>query len=297
MALFHAHFPSEALGQQTSAEVLLPDRPGDGPLPVLYLLHGLSDDHTIWLRRTSVERYAASLRLAIVMPDGHRSFYTDMHRGERFFTYLAEELPARMRAYFPISVRREDTFVAGLSMGGYGAFKLALHHPDRYAAAASLSGALDMARRVETAFSELLTTVFGSRAALREAPHNLLRTVARMGRSPALRRRCPALYQACGTEDYLYADNQTFRRAAEAAGLPLHYTEGPGAHDWAYWDARIQDVLAWLPRSSASTRTNRPSACSKRPVRPSDRPGSSAQSSKPASAAQSRSARRPRSAS
>lgn len=91
--------------------------------PTLYLLHGLSDDHTIWLRRTSIERYVASMGLAVVMPAVHRSFYTDMDKGYRYWTFISEELPALARSFFPLSDKREDNFAAGLSMGGYGAFK------------------------------------------------------------------------------------------------------------------------------------------------------------------------------
>ena len=112
MALFHAHFSSEALAMQCAADVILPDAPAkpSRPLPCLWLLHGLSDDHTTWQRRTSIERYADACRLAVVMPCVHRGFYTDMAHGLKYWTFLSEELPARMRAYFPLSSRREDDF-------------------------------------------------------------------------------------------------------------------------------------------------------------------------------------------
>src|SRR5215207_9009351 len=135
------------LPQQTSTQIGMEGRSTDGPPPVLYLLHGLSDDDTIWLRRTSVERYAAPLGLAVVMPQVHRSFYTAEAVGGRYWTFLSEELPALVYSFFRLSDRREDTFVAGLSMGGYGALKWALRRPDRFAAAASLSGALNVAHR------------------------------------------------------------------------------------------------------------------------------------------------------
>ena len=249
MALFHANFCSQVLGMQSNADVILPDsiRPGQR-VAVLYLLHGLSDDHTMWQRRTSIERYAAAYPLCVVMPNAHRSWYTDAVHGGRYFTYFAEELPTLMKAFFPISGRREDTFVAGLSMGGYGAFKLALNCPDRYAAAASMSGALDIVRRADNNdWADLFADVFGSKDLARQPPHNLLALVERFGVSDAARSTCPKLFQACGTEDFLYNDNQTFRACAEAAKLPLTYMEQPGGHEWPYWDARIRDILAWLP--------------------------------------------------
>src|SRR5215204_1145839 len=158
MALMRCDFFSDALGLSTSMTVILPQRTqaqigmasigGDSPPPVLYLLHGLSDDDTTWSRRTSIERYVAPLGLAVVMPQVHRSFYLDEAIGNRYWTFLSEELPSVVGSFFRVSQRREDTFVAGLSMGGYGAVKWALRQPERFAAAASLSGALDASQRL-----------------------------------------------------------------------------------------------------------------------------------------------------
>jgi len=252
MALFHANFYSETLKMQSNANVILPAKINPAKkLPVLYLLHGLSDDHTMWQRRTSIERYAADLPLAIVMPNAHRSFYTDMAHGASYFTYVADELPLLMRSYFPISERREDNFVAGLSMGGYGAFKLALNRPAQYAAAASLSGALNIGRRLEEAFPDVLANAFASPAEAARPPHNLFAVAERSFGNPAGVRTCPALFQCCGTEDHLYQDNLDFRDHAIRLKLPLVYSDGPGGHMWDYWDARIRDVLAWLPLDMA----------------------------------------------
>jgi S-formylglutathione hydrolase FrmB len=258
---------SDALGLSTSITVVLPQETTSqiglrgatraGEPPVLYLLHGLSDDDTIWARRTSIERYVAPLGLAVVMPQVHRSFYADEARGLRYWTYLSEELPALVGRFFRVSQRPEDTFVAGLSMGGYGAFKWALRQPDRFAAAASLSGALDIARRQQGwAPAEDLHVahrVFGDRplAGSDDDLLHLLNGVAPAGKvepaiasSPA---RLPRLYLCCGTGDPLYEENVRFVAACEAHAVPLTSEFGPGEHDWAYWDAKIQDVLAWLP--------------------------------------------------
>ena len=152
MALLHVHYFSDALGVQTSVEVILPEMKqgigveasGECELPkVLYLLHGYSDDHTIWQRRTSVERYAAAHNLAVIMPGVNHSFYCNEFHGERYWDFVSQELPAVMHRFFRLSDKPEDTFVAGLSMGGYGAMKLALNFPERFGAAASFSGAVD----------------------------------------------------------------------------------------------------------------------------------------------------------
>ena len=155
MALITCDFFSESLEVGTSMTVVLPQTTeeqigvssvdvSEHGVPVLYLLHGLSDDHTAWLRYTSIERYATARGLAVVMPAVHRSFYADEAHGHAYWQFVSEELPAIVAAFFRLSERREDTFVAGLSMGGYGALKLGLHHPERFAAVASLSGAVDV---------------------------------------------------------------------------------------------------------------------------------------------------------
>lgn len=244
MALFHSHFQSNTLGLSCSADVILPDRREDParPLACLWLLHGLSDDHTIWQRRTSIERYAALYRLAVVMPAVDRSFYADMHHGGRYWTYVSEELPDLMRRYFPLSARRQDNYVAGLSMGGYGAFLLALRRPDRYAAAASLSGALDIARIwADREGRVLLKNVCQKNP--KGTDLDLFRLAARLGHARRLR---PRLYQWCGQEDFLLADNRRFRDCASRAGLPVEYSESAGGHTWDCWDGQIRKVLAWL---------------------------------------------------
>jgi len=246
MALIQCDFFSETLQFGASMNVILP-QPAQTRYPVLYLLHGLSDDHTTWLRRTSIERYADALGLAVVMPAVHRSFYADMAHGNRYWTFVSQELPALARGFFPLSQRREETFAAGLSMGGYGAFKLALSFPERFAAAASLSGALDQAgamQQVEPAWRAEMETVYGDLSQVAGSANDVMHLARQLARSAGPR---PRLYQCCGTEDFLYDQNLRFRDQARALGLDLTYEEGPGGHDWGYWDRMIQRVLAWLP--------------------------------------------------
>ena len=132
-------------------------------------------------------------------------------------------------------------------MGGYGAFKLALTYPERYGAAASLSGTLDVVRLAQAeqaAGQSELQHIFGEVSALKDGPNDLFSLAAQMvqqGRSQS------GLYQWCGTEDFLYADNTHFRKYMESLGLAVTYEEGPGGHEWSCWDAQIQRVLAWLP--------------------------------------------------
>ena len=160
MALLHVDFFSDVLGMCTNMDVILPETTvgqigmeghgSDGKCPTLYLLHGMSDDHTIWQRRTSIERYASEYNLAVVMPTTHLGWYTDMDMGYDYWTFISKELPEICRRFFPqMSARREDTFAAGLSMGGYGAMKCGLLAPETFSCCASLSGELDIADTCE----------------------------------------------------------------------------------------------------------------------------------------------------
>ena len=255
MAVVQCDFYSEALEMGTSITAVLPQEtpsinPAAGPpadYPTLFLLHGLSDDHTMWLRRTSIERYVAPLGLAVVMPQAHRSYYTDEAHGNRYWTFLSEELPSIARRFFRLSCVREDTFVAGLSMGGYGAIKWALRQPDRFAAAASLSGALALAQRLEGNGAvgwdkPLWDKIFDSQPIV-GTPDDVFWLLDKAPSFPHL----PELYVSCGSEDALYGESLRFESAARERDIPLTVDFGPGAHTWDYWDGKIQDVLKWLP--------------------------------------------------
>jgi len=257
MILNEVNFSSETLGLLSSMYVLLPQRPlADAQnkprkkLRTLYLLHGHSDDHTAWQRWTSVERYVEGLNVAVVMPAVNLSFYTDMAHGGKYWQFISEEVPAVVRELYSLSSKREDNFVAGLSMGGYGAFKLALTHPDRYAAAASLSGAVDINEILQEKKEDPLNkdwlaqmrNIFGDLSKVPGSKHYLF-TLARKVAKGTVK---PRLYQCCGTEDFLYADNVRFRDRIRKLPLDLTYEEAPGEHNWAFWDKMIQNVLKWM---------------------------------------------------
>jgi putative tributyrin esterase len=257
MASIECKFFSDTLGMSSSMRVLLPEpsvrqigrgasgsEPFGGKHPVLFLLHGLSDDESIWTRFTSLERYVAPLGLAVVMPNVHRSFYTNMKHGYRYWDFVSDELLHKARSLFPLSTERERTFVAGLSMGGYGALKLGLSKPELFAAAASMSGSCDLSGLRER--PDELGLVFGTAKDIASAGGDLLQLARTQSRSNALKAK---LYQCCGTEDFLVESNRRFRDGIAPLGFDHHYEERPGKHDWAYWDTAIQRVLAWLPLS------------------------------------------------
>jgi putative tributyrin esterase len=258
MILTDVNFFSETLGLRCTMGVILPQRTlteaQGGRKPkyrTLYLLHGYSDDHTAWQRWTSIERYVEGMNLAVVMPAVHLSCYTDMVHGGKYWQFISEEVPAVVRDLYPLSSARADNFVAGLSMGGYGAFKLALTHPERFAAAVSLSGGVDICAVFKPnndpnnqAWLEQMRNIFGDLSKVSSSNNDLFALVEKVAQGKIK----PKLYQCCGTEDFLYADNLRFRDFVSTLPLDLTYAEGPGEHNWAFWDNMIQKVLAWLPK-------------------------------------------------
>jgi len=258
MALITCECFSDALELNVTVRVILPQPtqthahhyPGvdmSPPHPTLYLLHGLGDSSTAWTRQTSIERYVWKKNLAVVMPEVHRSFYADMVMGNNYWTFITEELPVIVRRFFPLSDKREDNFVAGLSMGGYGAFKWALAHPERVCAAASLSGALDRTQRMATTekMTEEFVHVFGTPEQYVGSENDLLHLARQLAASTRPR---PALFQCCGTEDFVYPENISFRDHLRDVGIESAYHEHAGEeHEWSYWDRMIQDVIEWLP--------------------------------------------------
>lgn len=250
MALIDLKFFSETLGMQTEAYVIIPQKSSVGEIGIdnnaksekykcLYLLHGLSDDHTIWLRRTSIERYATEYGICVVMPCGAKSFYTDMKYGMKYYTYIAKELPRIIREFFNVSDKREDNYIAGLSMGGYGALKIGLRECDSFCATAGLSPVIDVNFAGDDA--DFLVPIFGED---RKVPDedNLMYLIKANDSNP----NKPRVYVGIGTEDFLYQDNVKFRQEMEKLSYDFTYRESSGTHCWEFWDEYIQYVLKWM---------------------------------------------------
>ncbi len=255
MAFITCNFYSEALGFRTKMEVYLPQPKGEAlnwakwkpvrKYPVLYLLHGFSSDENEYTRLSTIARYIEDYPVVVVIPSVQRSTYADIGNVLRYWTFVGEELPALAQAYFPISDRRQDTFVAGLSMGGYGAFKLGLSYPDRFAAAASFIGVLNLAQVAYQDPDWLNDTRFnfGDLESLEGGPHDLFHLARQMAASAGPKTR---LYACTGTEDFVYQGNLAFKQLAESLGLDFTYEEGPGEHNWEYVDPMVPRMLAWL---------------------------------------------------
>lgn len=258
MALIHIGFFSESLGMAVSCDVILPQTAG-GQIgmasavrgdrhPTLWLLHGASDDETIWQRRTSIERYAAPLGLAVVMPSAQLSSYANMAHGGAYYDYISEELPRKMRHFFPLSEKREDNYIAGLSMGGAGCMKIGLSKPQNYAAIGCLSAGASNRRASQeqsAAGRASLYRVYGDRdlTGTEEDPFYNARRIVEEG-LPA-----PRIYHSTGADDFLLENAHATRDFFQALpGNPFDYTyeEDPGAHTWEYWDEHIQNFLRFI---------------------------------------------------
>jgi putative tributyrin esterase len=247
MALFHIDHVPETVKVNLPLNIILPDPGKMGGVPVakrkvLYLLHGLSDDASAWQRYSSIETLAAAYGLVVVMPSAGRSFYTDQPNGQKFFTYLTEELPRYLEDVFGLSPRREDTLIAGNSMGGYGAFKAAFLRPELYSA--SFSGFLSLVflrvypndpRRPEFA------TLFGDLEKLAGSEHDPAVWLKRASKDPSA---LPRLFIACSRQEDLYPLSVQFHAACLSLGVQAEYHEEDGRHDWFFWDGQIQRFLA-----------------------------------------------------
>ncbi|MHB9131031.1 MAG: alpha/beta hydrolase [Armatimonadota bacterium] len=232
MSLLHVHYFSTALQKASGMYVVLPE--GDGPFPVVYMLHGLSDDYTIWLRRTSIERYAEQLGLMIVMPDGGRSFYTDCCGVPANYEQHMLETVAFIDKTFHTINGPEGRGIGGLSMGGYGAMKLGLKHPNLFGSIVAHSGALDIAMLLRSSdLSSELQVIFGNTL---DPADDCFALATRV-------RPKPAIYFDCGKSDFLLEHNRDFRAHLKRLEAPHVYKEYRGDHNWAYWDAHVTTGL------------------------------------------------------
>ena len=227
--------------------MLLPDPVRMGDLPVrsrkvLYLLHGLSDDGSAWQRFTSIEPLAAAYGLVVVMPSVGRSFYTDLPNGQHYFTYLTKELPDYLADVFDLVPAREDTLIAGNSMGGYGAFKAAFAYPERFAAAASFSGVLtlDFLRLFPDDPRIKEFSIFGDLDQLYGSENDPSTWYQRAAENPA---QLPRLFMSCGKQEDLYPINQMVYAGFQSLGITVEYYEEDARHDWFFWDKEIRRFL------------------------------------------------------
>jgi len=266
MALIQVNYVSNALQRTVPLQVILPvDKlTPDGKLPAekkfktLYLLHGFLGNYTDWVSGTRIQRWAEERDLAVVMPSGDNAFYVDRPAtGNNYGVFVGEELVEVTRRMFPLSRRREDTFIGGLSMGGFGAMRNGLKYHETFGAVISFSGVLEMLKVDPSSVSQRMNmefedALFGD---LEKAIHSDNNPIW-LAKKLAGCKNLPDIYIACGTEDHLITHSRNFRDLLVKSGFHVTYEEGPGDHNWDFWDTYIKKAIDWLPLDEASRGIN-----------------------------------------
>ena len=269
MAVISVNFLSGSLGRTVPIQVILPtdkmsfdgSSKAAGPFRTLYLLHGIIGDCGDWIKGTAIERFAMDRDLAVVMPSGENAFYVDQPWSCNYYSkFIGEELVDFTRRTFPLSSKREDTFIGGLSMGGYGALYNGLKYSETFGSIIALSSALilddDFLKKEEhprypSQSEEYKHFCFGPD--LEEAVKGEKNPRTRIHMLKEAGKDIPALYIACGDKDGLYAKNVSFVEFLKEEGVPYTFEEGPGfSHEWEFWDQYIRRALDWLPTAAVS---------------------------------------------
>ncbi len=241
MAIVSVCFASAVLERTVPLQAVLPIEGTAKPLPTLYLLHGLHGCETDWFQLTRVPLWARELGLAVICPAGENSFYgLQEATGVDYLRFIAEELPAFTRKLFPLSSKREETFIGGLSMGGHGALMAGLSHPETFGKIVALSSALEPWRLMEGNRPE---TVRQPRYAQAVFGGDHARWDPLYGVEPS---GTPQVWMGCGASDALAPLNRAFVERMREKGLPVHYEETEGDHCWAYWDREMGRGMRWL---------------------------------------------------
>lgn len=269
MAFLQLNYHSQVLGMDTGVYIIMPEKSqeigqkgmsGDiDEFPVLWLLHGRSNDETMWLRKTSIERYVGSLGMMVVMPSVGYSRYQNMKYGPRYYDFMTEELPAFLKKMFPkMSMEREKNYLAGLSMGGGGSMHIGLRNTDKYGTICMLSTGgvppLEGTWRNEPSgvkeSKDLLAQqtnfdIYGvaDTDTLAGTEYDILKLI----RDTAEQHKVlPKVYHAMGVDDKRYPVAMAIKDTFESIpGNPYRYEyhEGPGSHEWGFWDTWIKNFL------------------------------------------------------
>ncbi|MCL2217247.1 MAG: esterase family protein [Defluviitaleaceae bacterium] len=253
MARISARIFPGTLGYSTSIEVILPQNPLElKPVEkVLYLFHGLGQDCTAWGRHSTIESFADKYNYAVIMPEVQRSFYANMAYGSDYFSYVAFELPKIVEQLFNIKHVREKTFVAGLSMGGYGAIRCGLSRPDFYGACAGFSGALDPQAHVggmdRDGMGKQIIGILGTDLIFPEET-NLFRLAEKVAQLPEM--QIPCVLVTCGDKDFLLEDNRRFNDHMKKLPIPFKYAEWPGDHDFKFWEESLPIMFEFFGENS-----------------------------------------------
>ena len=250
MALITMNYNSPTIGMHQNLTIILPEdvtffdsSTTTKQLQSMLLLHGLSSDETTYIRYTSIERYANEHQLAIIMPNVDHSGYANMVYGHSYYDYILE-IYEYVHQILPLSRKREDNFIAGHSMGGYGTIKFALTQSDKFAKAAPLSAVFEAQRLIDLDWIDFSPQAITGRDT--QIKGTELDTYYLLDQAIDASVDIPELFIMCGKEDFLYHDNLQFIETLNKKGVSYKFEDGPGDHDYAYWDRAIKRAIEWF---------------------------------------------------
>jgi putative tributyrin esterase len=276
MAVITLHFYPPKLAIATTVRILIPVQRGPeaealldgiadpsaeafkayftqlGKLPVLWLLHGGSDNYADWHHYTILQQLSDQYGYAVVMPDAQNSSYSNMAHGPAWFDYFTEELPEYIYSRFPFSRKREDNFIAGMSMGGQGTLKIALHQPERFSVAVPIASGVDVVNQYaalkpgEKGRYSMFAITYGCEDDPSKALGGPEDNFAALRRAVEAGKTLPHMMQAQGTEDFTYDGNRRFNDYAKSIGVDIQWIEAPGKHDWYSWNLYIPKVFEFI---------------------------------------------------
>ena len=257
MVLFRGDIKCKSLQRRTSISVILPadninflhDTEEIVPKPyrTLYLLHGLYGSDDIFLANTSIQKFAEDHGIAVVLPCGENSFYVDNPRAHAYYgEYVGQELLDITRNIFPLSDKREDTFIAGFSMGGYGAIRNGLKYSHNFSKIGMISAALITDEIVNyqsddnvLRSSSFYESVFGNLDEIENSdmdPKYLIENCEDI----------PDIFMACGVDDFLYGKNVDFHDFLQSRAVEATFVEAPGEHTWEFSEKYIKEFIETL---------------------------------------------------
>lgn len=258
MAEFTFSLHSKALIKDTMVTVILPVwneyedfLAPDEKFQTLWLLHGNGENFQQYTTRTDIYRLANNSKLAVVLPDTGGNHYNDVPGGPAYYTYVSEELPRLLRKHLPLSEKREDNFIFGHSMGGYGAFKCAMDHPENYSVVGVMSSGPQNALQLrslsfgmETPGYDRYARIFGGSDRI---PKSINDPWYMMDKALKEGKKLPLIFDCCGTNDPLYPAYKAFLAYAEKLNVPVTTWEAPGGHSWDFWTRGLDKFFEWLP--------------------------------------------------
>ncbi len=244
MAYISCDFKSEVLDMDTVLRVILPESGVNEDTKVLYLLHGIKGNSSAWQRFSRIESYIRDYNIAVIIPEVQRSFYINMEYGLKYFDYITKELPQDVKKFFNLNIKRENSYVMGLSMGGYGALKCAFTYPENYIGCASFSGAVDLKFLLEYMITNDDSIKNEAKGVIGDSlkPENDLFWLLENHTVEEI----PNMYISCGDKDFLKMPNYKMREYLNSKNYKFLYEEWEGEHTWDFWDVSVVKALKYF---------------------------------------------------